>query len=130
MPLTEVFFALHSGLFLNRTIVMPIIVRIIPIQLLVDRRSFRNKNAKSAVMIGIKVVKSIAMVALSLFMAIKKNVSPSDIPSIPLIIRKNNVLFSIGSNPLISNTIYIHNMAMKLLPIFIPMAETSRPIFL
>lgn len=109
---------------------MPIIVRIIPIQLFTDRYSFKNKSANSTVMIGIKVVISIAVLGLSLYIAIKKKVSPSDIPSIPLIIRKNNVLLSIGSKPLTKNTMHMHKMATMLLPIFIPAGETSRPIFL
>jgi hypothetical protein len=121
---------LHSRFLSNNTIAIPAIVRITPIQELIDGCSCRNKTANSTVRTGIKVVISIAMLGLSLYIAIKKNVSPNDIPSTPLIIKKNNVLFSIGSKPIIDNNMPIHNTATRLLPIFIPIGETLCPIFL
>jgi hypothetical protein len=109
---------------------MPVIVIIDPIQHLADGFSCKNKIENTTVIIGIKVVISIAIVGLSLFIAIKNKVSPSDIPSIPLIINGNNTLYSKALKPLINNNIAIHRVAIILLPIFIPIGETFRPIFL
>ena len=97
MPLAEILPRAPSGSPLDNTATMPAITRILPIQDLADNCSFRNKAANGRVNTGMKVVMSTAMLGRKQDMDIKKNVSPSDIPRIPLITRKNSVCCPAGS---------------------------------
>lgn len=130
MPLTETTPLVFSMPLVDNAIAIPAITRMHPVQDLIDKCSLRNTTANSMVSTGITVVISIAMLGFSLDKAMKKNVSPSDIPNTPLMIKKNNVWLLTMSKPVLNNKTPIHTTATMFLPIFIPTGDTLLPISL